>query len=231
MEKLSIIIPVYNEERTLETILDKVKKVRLKNVKKEIVIVDDASTDQTKEILKKIKGKSIKVIYHKRNMGKGFAIRTALNHTTGNIVIIQDADLEYDPQEYSNLIKPIIENKTKVVYGSRLLGRKKSRYARFVYYIAGKSLTIITNLLYGTKITDEPCGYKVFKSSIIKNINLKCKRFEFCPEVTAKISKKGIKIYEVPTSYNPRSRKEGKKIKFTDWLEAVYTLLKYRFVN
>ncbi len=230
MKKLSIIVPVYNEERTLKTILEKIKKTRLKNVKKEIIIVDDASTDGTKKILENIKDKSIKIIRHKKNMGKGYAIRTALNSITGDIILIQDADLEYDPNDYAKLIKPIIEKKVDVVYGSRILNQK-SKYSRFAYYAAGRSLTVITNLLYGINITDEPCGYKAFSSRIIKNIKLKCKRFEFCPEVTAKIAKKGIRIHEVPASYNPRSRKEGKKIKFSDWLEAVYTLLKYRFIN
>ena len=231
MKKLSIIVPVYNEEKNIETILGKVKKVKLRNANKEIIVVDDGSTDRTKEILKKIKDKSIKVIYHKRNMGKGCAIRTALNYVSGDIVLVQDADLEYDPKDYPNLITPIIEGKAKVVYGSRLLGREHAKYVKFAYYIAGTSLTVITNLLYGTKITDEPCGYKVFSYDVIKKLKLKCKRFEFCPEVTAKIIKKGIKIYEVPSSYNPRTRKEGKKIKFKDWLEAVYTLLKYKFVD
>jgi dolichol-phosphate mannosyltransferase len=230
MSKLSIIIPVYNEKNNIKAILGKVKKVRLSGVTKEIVVVDDGSTDGTREILRKIKDKSIRIFYHKKNMGKGYAIRTALSHTTGDIVLVQDADLEYDPSDYPALIKPIIEKKARVVYGSRLLG-KKARYVKFAYYAGGKSLTIITNMLYGLRITDEPCGYKVFSSDVIKSIRLKCKRFEFCPEVTAKISKKGIKIYEVPSSYNPRSKKEGKKINFNDWIEAVYTLVKYRFVD
>ncbi|MDP3765449.1 MAG: glycosyltransferase family 2 protein [Nanoarchaeota archaeon] len=231
MKKLSIIIPVYNEEKTISEIIRRVKNARLKGIEKEIVIVDDASTDGTKEILNGIKDNSIKIIYHKKNMGKGFAIRTALNYATGNIILIQDADLEYNPEEYPKLLEPIIEGKATVVYGSRQLGKKHSKYARLAYYIAGLSLTALSNILYGINITDEPCGYKVFSSDVIKGINLKCKRFEFCPEITAKISKKGIKIYEVPSSYSPRSRKEGKKIKFSDWLEAVYTLVKYRFVD
>ena len=231
MTKLSVIIPVYNEEKTINLIINKIKKVSLKNVEVEIIAVDDASTDGTKEFLKKIKDRAIKIVFHKKNMGKGSAIRTALNYCTGDIILIQDADTEYDPKDYPKLIKPILEGKTKVVYGSRVLCRKHLKYNKFVYYLGGLSLTIITNLLYGTNLSDEPCGYKVFHSSVIKNINLKCKRFEFCPEITAKIAKKGIKIYDIPASYNPRSRKEGKKIKFRDWLEAVYVLLKYRFFN
>ena len=230
MKKLSIIIPAYNESRTIGTILKNIKKIPLRNVEKEIVVVDDASTDGTTDFLKKNKDSSIKVLRHDRNMGKGTAIRTGLKHATGSIILIQDADLEYDPKDYKKLIEPILEGKTDVVYGSRLLGQK-SKYSKFAYYAAGRSLTILTNILYGINITDEPCGYKVFKADIIKNIPLKCKRFEFCPEITAKISKRHIKIFEVPTSYAPRSREEGKKIRFRDWVEAVYTLIKYRFVN
>ncbi len=231
MKKLSIIIPGYNEEKTISEIIRRVKNVKLKGIAKEIVIVDDASTDNTKEILGSIKDNSVKIIHHKKNMGKGSAIRTALNYVTGDIVLIQDADLEYNPEEYPKLLEPIMEGKAKVVYGSRQLGKKHPRYARLAYYIAGLSLTALSNILYGVNLTDEPCGYKVFSSDVIKGVNLRCKRFEFCPEITAKISKKGIRIYEVPSSYNPRSRKEGKKIKFSDWLEAVYTLIKYKFIN
>jgi glycosyltransferase involved in cell wall biosynthesis len=231
MKKLSVIIPAYNEAGTIADVLRRVKNAKLENISKEIIIVDDASTDGTKKILSGIKGHSIKIIRHKNNMGKGAAIRTALKHATGNMIIVQDADLEYNPDEYAALIQPIIKKKAKVVYGSRLLGTKKSRYSKWAYYIAGKSLTLITNLLYGTNITDEPCGYKVFDAKTIKSIKLECNRFEFCPEITAKIAKNKISIYEVPASYSPRSREEGKKIKFKDWIEAVYTLIKYRFFD
>ncbi|MEK6943386.1 MAG: glycosyltransferase family 2 protein [Nanoarchaeota archaeon] len=231
MKKLSVIIPAYNEAGTIADVIRKVKNAKLENISKEIIIVDDASTDGTEKILAKIKDPSIKIIRHKNNLGKGAAIRTALKHVTGDMVIVQDADLEYNPNEYQSLLQPIIEKKAKVVYGSRLLGKKKSRYSKWAYYIAGRSLTFITNTLYGTKITDEPCGYKVFDTKTIKSIKLECNRFEFCPEITAKIAKNKIPIYEVPASYNPRSREEGKKIRFRDWLEAVYTLIKYRFFD
>lgn len=230
MRKLSIIIPVYNEINTIDAVLNKVKKVTLSNVEKEIVVVDDSSTDGTADFLRKNRDSSIKIFFHQQNQGKGAAIRTGLKHATGEIILIQDADLEYNPDDYEKLIAPILEGKADVVYGSRLLGQK-SRYSKFAYYAAGKSLTALANILYEINITDEPCGYKVFKADIIKSIPLKCKRFEFCPEITAKIAKKHIKIFEVPTSYNPRSREEGKKIKFKDWVEAVYTLVKYRFKN
>lgn len=228
--KLSILIPVYNEEKTIKKIINIIKKVDIGKVKKEIVVVDDGSKDKTFNVLNTING--IKLIKHKVNQGKGAAIRTAIKHATGDIIIIQDADLEYDPNEYSSLIKPIIENKAKVVYGSRRLKKENKKYSGFSFYLGGVGLTVISNILYPSlHITDEPTCYKVFKSDVIKNIDLKCNRFEFCPEVTAKIAKKGIKIYEVPISYFPRSIKEGKKINWKDGFEAVWTLVKYRFVK
>jgi len=228
--KLSILIPVYNEEKTIKKIIDIVKKVRLSKVEKEIVVVDDGSKDKTLEVLKKIKG--IKLIGHKKNSGKGAAIRTAIKHATGDIILIQDADLEYDPNDYSALIKPIIEGKAKVVYGSRRLKKENKQHSGFSFYLGGIGLTMIANLIYpNLHITDEPTCYKVFRADIIKGMKLKCKRFEFCPEVTAKVARRGIKIHEVPISYHPRTAKEGKKIKWKDGVEAVWTLLKYRFIG
>jgi len=227
---LSILIPVYNEEKTIKKVIDVVKKVDIGKVKKEIVVVDDGSKDNTLKVLKKIKG--IRLVGHVKNQGKGAAIRTAIKHASGDIILIQDADLEYDPNEYWSLIKPIIDGKAKVVYGSRRLKKGNVQYSGISFLIGGLALNVIANLLYpNLRITDEPTCYKVFRSDIIKSINLKCKRFEFCPEVTAKIAKKGIKILEVPISYHPRSIKEGKKIKWRDGVEAVWTLLKYRFVE
>jgi len=239
MTKISIIIPAYNEEKTINKLLEKIAKADTKNVKKEIIIIDDNSKDNTvKEILKFKKNNknksilSIKIIKHKQNHGKGFAIRTGIKQATGDITLIQDADLEYDPNDYYSLIKPILKGKAEVVYGSRRLKKANKQHSGFSFYLGGIGLTLITNLLYpGLHITDEPTCYKVFKTKIIKNLNLKCKRFEFCPEVTAKIAKKHIKIYEVPISYYPRTTKEGKKIKWKDGIEAVWTLLKYKFVK
>lgn len=221
--KTSIIIPVYNEEKTISKIL---QKVFASPIEKEIIVVDDGSTDRTKKILSKYK-KEITYVSHRKNLGKGSAIRTGLKYASGEIVLIQDADLEYNPSDYQNLIKPILEKKAKVVYGSRWLGKKRGKPS--VFYFGTQFLTWVTNLLYGVKITDESCGYKVFDARLLKSLSLESKGFEFCPEVTAKLAKKGVQIIEVPIHYTPRSIKQGKKIKWRDGIIAVYTLFKYRF--
>lgn len=238
--KLSIIIPAYNEEKTIKRLISIVKKVNTKEIKKEIIVVDDGSRDNTVNILKKIK--DIRLIQHKRNQGKGAAVRTGIKYSTGDIIIVQDADLEYDPNDYYKLIKPIIDKKTSVVYGSRFLSRlqreknirflkAKHKRAYFMAYLGGRFLTFLANLLYNGKISDEPTCYKVFKANVLKGINLKCKKFEFCPEVTAKILKKRYKILEIPISYKPRTFEEGKKINWKDGVQAIWTLIKYRFVD
>lgn len=221
--KTSIIIPVYNEERTIKKILD---KILASLIEKEVIVVNDGSNDKTSKILKKYE-RRIKILTHRKNLGKGKAIRTALKHIKGKIVLIQDADLEYDPTDYPNLIKPIIEKKAKVVYGSRWLRKKKRKFS--IFYFGTQFLTWTTNFLYKIKITDESCGYKVFDAKLLKSLSLKSDRFEFCPEVTAKLAKKGVQIIEVPIKYNPRSISEGKKIKWRDGIIAFFTLLKYRF--
>jgi len=226
---LSVIIPAYNEKDTILKIISLVKKVP---ISKEIIIIDDFSKDGTRKILEKIKDPEIKVLLHDKNYGKGHAIRTGISQISGEIVIIQDADLEYDPQDYPKLIKPIIEGKSKVVYGTRFpRGGKHPSIFKNSFFLANKILTTASNILYHANITDEPTCYKVFNSKVFKNINLKCERFEFCPEVTAKIRKKGYKIYEVPISYHPRSIEEGKKIKWKDGFEALGVLIKYRFFD
>ncbi|MEM4259851.1 MAG: glycosyltransferase family 2 protein [Candidatus Woesearchaeota archaeon] len=227
-KSLSIIVPVYNEEKTIMKILQKIFAAKIP-LKKEIICVDDGSKDNTVNILKKVKG--IKLIVHKKNQGKGMALRTGIKKATGQIILIQDADLEYDPNDYAALIRPIIQGKAEVVYGSRRLNSKNKQHAGLSFFIGGVGLTMLTNLLYNTRITDEPTCYKVFRSDILKRIPLTCKRFEFCPEVTAKVAKKGVKIFEVPIKYYPRSKKQGKKIKWYDGFEAIWTLLKYRFVK
>ena len=232
MMKLSIIIPVFNEEKTISQMLEKINRLDVDNVIKQVIIVNDGSTDRTKnEIENFVKNHSeVKSVTHAKNQGKGAAIRTGIETATGEYVVIQDADLEYDPQDYYNLIKPIIDNKTKVVYGSRLLNPNfKQGYSLNLF--ATKLLSFLSNLLYNAKITDEPTCYKVFRTEVIRSINLKCKKFEFCPEVTAKVRKKGYKIYEVPINYYPRSIAEGKKINWKDGVEAIWTLVKYRFID
>ena len=227
--KLSVIIPVYNEEKTIEEVIEKVRNVP---VEKEIIVVDDGSTDRTVNILKKIESKNyedVKIIFKKKNEGKGSAIREGFKKVKGDVVVIQDADLEYEPMDWLKMLKVMEEKKAYVVYGSRVLG--KSKKSSFVFYLGGRILSLITNFLYQAGITDEPTCYKMFRREVIENINLRCKGFEFCPEITAKVRKKGYKIYEVPIQYHPRSIKEGKKIRWKDGFIAIWTLIKYRFIN
>ncbi|MFQ5456439.1 MAG: glycosyltransferase family 2 protein [Nitrospirota bacterium] len=228
--KLSIIIPVFNEANTINEIIKRVQDVDIKDITKEIIIIDDFSTDGTREILNDYNNTSnIKVLFHNYNKGKGYAIRTGLSEATGSIIIIQDADLEYDPNDYPELLQPIIEEKAEIVYGSRILGKNNSKsYLR--YYLGGRFLTLLINFLYNADLTDVPTCYKVFKSNIIKEIKLDCKRFEFCIEITAKLLKRGYRIYEVPISYYPRSIEEGKKIRWKDGLTAIYYIFFYRFL-
>ena len=230
--KLSIIIPVYNEEKTIEKIVNKVEKVKIKNVKKEIIVINDASKDKTAEILKRIskKYKNIKIFSHKTNKGKGAAIRTGLKYFMGDIIVIQDGDLEYNPEDFKRLIKPISEGKTKVVYGSRLLGEERG-FNVPLHYIGNRILSLITALLYFRRITDMETCYKMMTKDVINSLKLKARRFDFEPEITAKIIKKGYKIIELPIVYNCRSFQEGKKITWKDGIKALYYLLKYRFTN
>jgi len=224
---LSVLIPAYNEVHNIQNILNKIEEV---NIPKEIIVVDDGSTDGTRELLNTLKSDTIKVIFHEKNQGKGGAIRTAITHSKGDIILIQDADLEYDPQDYYKLIPVIESGKEKVVYGSRFLN-KQNKHSYFSFFLGGQVVTWITNILYFQTLTDEPTCYKVFDAKLLKSIKLNCTGFEFCPEVTAKIAKLGFKIPEVPISYNPRSISEGKKINWKDGVEAIWVLFKYRFVN
>lgn len=225
--KLSVIIPIFNEKRTIQKVLRRVENVEITGIDKEIILVDDFSSDGTREILKNLKEK-YKVIFHQKNLGKGAAIRSALKYATGDIIIIQDADLEYSPEDYPQLIRPILRNETSVVYGSRVLS-KSPRFSLW-YYLGGKLINKLANFLYGSKITDINSGYKVFKKEIFEKITLESNGFEFCEEITAKLLKRKYKIVEVPIKYNPRSFAEGKKLTWRDGFLAILTLIKYRFL-
>jgi len=246
--KYSVIVPVYNEKSTIKEIIRQIREVDLD---KEIIIVDDGSTDGTEDILKDnfSNQEDLQLIFLEKNHGKGFAIRKALEHIKGDIIIMQDADLEYNPQDYKKLVKPILDGRVSVVYGSRFINLNKFAYMcnwirsklsnteckighlYFSNFLGIQLLNFIVRILYGAKITDEATCYKVFKKEVINKINLKSIKFEFCPEITAKVLKMGYKIVEVPISYYPRTAEHGKKIGARDGLAAIITLIKYRFVN
>ncbi len=228
MTKLSIIVPAYNEEETIEEALERVLAVDLGDVGKEVLVVDDASTDRTAEVLERFQDRPrVTVLKQRENGGKGYAIRTALAHATGDIVIIHDADLEYDPQDFPLIIEPILKGEADVVYGSRFLGSIEGM--RIPHLVANKIFAWAATLLFGKRVTDEATCYKAFRIDILRSLNLKCQGFEFCPEVTAKALRSGYRFREVPISYRGRSIKGGKKIRARDGAEALYTLLKYRF--
>ncbi len=222
--KLSVIIPVFNEKDTISEVISRVKNTPFD---KEIIVVDDGSSDGTSEVLKSWEGDAV-ILSHGRNMGKGSAVRTGLSRATGDAVIIQDADLEYNPQDYGRLLEPIEKGLVHVVYGSRNVSGKNPR-SSLSFYLGGVLLSKLTNLLYGSNLTDEATGYKVFRTEIIKKLCIRSKGFEFCPEVTGKLIRGGYRILEVPISYNPRQKSEGKKITWKDGLQAVFNLVKYRF--
>jgi len=230
-ETVSIIIPIYNERQYVEQILHRVRTAPIPaNLKREIIVVDDGSTDGTTTVLETLQGdRTIKVHRSILNFGKGTAIRVGLHYATGDYVLIQDADLEYDPNEYERLLQPLLDGTADVVYGSRFQGEVNGM--RWQNRLANKMLSFLSNLLYGAHITDEATGYKVFRRRILSDMNLHCRRFEFCPEVTARVLKAGYQIVEVPISYHGRSVQDGKKIKLRDAFEAVWTLFKYRFTS
>lgn len=223
--KLSVVIPVYNEAKTILAVLQMLRQVP---VEKEVIVVDDGSSDGTRELIESLQGNGIRAFFHDSNRGKGAALRTGFQHATGDLVVVQDGDLEYDPNDFPKLIAPIVNGEANVVYGSRILNPENAM-SYFSYYWGGRLVTWVTNLLYGSRITDEPTCYKVFRRDLLLDLRLTCEGFDFCPEVTAKVLKRGERIVEVPISYRPRKIGEGKKIRWTDGLAAVWVLIRERF--
>ncbi len=226
--ELSVIIPAYNEAQTIEEI---VRRVHATSLVHEIIIVDDGSVDGTRDILARLDGRdTVRVILHENNLGKGAAVRTGIQAATGDVVLIQDADLEYDPRDYPALLRPLQEGIADIVYGSRFLGGAR-RPILFWNMVANKILTFVTNILYDNILSDMETGYKVFRREKVIDIPLHARRFDFEPEFTAKVLKRKIRIFEVPITFNPRDYSQGKKIKIWDAFEAMWTLIKYRFVD
>ena len=228
MKKVSIIIPVFNEKDTLRLLLEKVEQANFAGLEKEIIMVDDCSNDGTTDILKEL-SQNYKVLFHEKNQGKGAAIRTAVKEATGDFVVIQDADLEYLPDDYDKLLPLLINNEADVVYGSRFLNVENSKNFILKNKIANKFLTLLTNILFGATITDMETCYKAFKREFIQGITIKSDRFDFEPEITAKVMKQKARLKEVPISYFGRGHEEGKKINWKDGVHAIFALIKFRF--
>jgi glycosyltransferase involved in cell wall biosynthesis len=230
--KVSVLIPIYNEFLTLPLVLERVLEAPLPaGCEKEVIVIDDGSTDGTTELLQNRFGQNpfLRIQHSPVNFGKGAAIRIGLSQASGDIVLIQDGDLEYDPRDYMQILQPIVDGTADVVYGSRFLRSVKGM--KFANWLANRILTLTVNVLYGASITDEATAYKAFRTEVIRSIPLRCIRFEFCPEVTAKLLRAGHRILEVPVSYNPRGVLEGKKIRFSDGVEALWTLVRYRLAR
>ncbi|MGH2582032.1 MAG: glycosyltransferase family 2 protein [Anaerolineales bacterium] len=225
--KLSVVIPVFNEEKT---ILEVLRRVQATDLADEIIVVDDGSTDGTAQALKTLTGDRVNVVIQSSNKGKGSAVRKGIELASGDLILIQDADLEYDPRDYPSLIKPIEEGIADVVYGSRFLGGPR-RPTMFWHMVANRFLTLLTNVLYNNILTDMETGYKLFRGDLVKGIKIRSNSFNFEPEITAKLLKRRARIFEVPITFNPRDYSEGKKIKLNDAFEAVWALIKYRFVD
>lgn len=233
MKTLSILIPVFNEEATLITLLDMVHNADSLGLEKELIIVDDGSTDNTRAILSELDTAkyNAKIYYHEKNQGKGAALRTAQGYAEGDLIMIQDADLEYDPKEYPELLRPLVEGRADVVYGSRLCGGKPTRAFKIMHLFGNKFLSLVTNILYNATLTDMETCYKIFKRDIFKKVKIKCDRFDFEPEITAKVLKQGVRLYELPISYYGRDYDEGKKITWKDGIWAILALIRFRFTD
>jgi glycosyltransferase involved in cell wall biosynthesis len=226
--KLSVIVPVYDERNTVAEIVRRMRAVDIP-MEREFVLVDDGSTDGTRAVLQQLIDSTVRVVLHEKNQGKGAAIRTGLAQVTGDLVLIQDADLEYDPEDWPKLLAPVLRGKAQVVYGSRFTGERRNML--FLHWIGNRFLSLVTNMLYNTTLSDMETCYKLFDRRVLADITLRSSRFDFEPEVTAKVLKRGIRIYEVPISYAGREFHEGKKITWRDGVVALWTLVKYRFVD
>ena len=226
--KLSVIVPVYDERNTVVEIVRRMRAVDLP-VDLEIVIVDDGSTDGTRDVLRQLADSTVRVVLHEHNQGKGAAIRTGLEKVTGDLVLIQDADLEYDPEDWPKLLNPVLRGKAQVVYGSRFTGERRNML--FLHWVGNRFLSLVTNVLYNTTLSDMETCYKLFDRTVLEGITINASRFEFEPEITAKLLRRGIRIYEVPISYTGREFEEGKKITWRDGFIALWTLVKYRFTD
>ncbi|HET9730810.1 MAG TPA: glycosyltransferase family 2 protein [Acidimicrobiia bacterium] len=228
LRKLSVIVPVFNERNTVVEILRRMRLVELPNdIEREIIVVDDGSDDGTRDVLKQLGDSTVRVVMHDGNLGKGAAVRTGFMHATGDYVLVQDADLEYDPDDWPKLIHPVLRGKARVVYGSRFTGERRNML--FAHWVGNRFLSLVTNVLYNTTLSDMETCYKLIDLSIIAELDLRSDRFAIEPEITAKILKRGVRIYEVPISYTGREFDEGKKITWRDGFAALWTLVKYRF--
>jgi glycosyltransferase involved in cell wall biosynthesis len=225
---LSVIVPVFNERSTVAEIVRRMRSVELP-VERQIVIVDDGSSDGTGDVLTQLRDSTVRVVKHGVNRGKGAAIRTGLEHATGDLVLVQDADLEYDPEDWPRLLAPVLKGRARVVYGSRFTGERRNML--FLHWVGNRFLSLVTNILYNSTLSDMETGYKLFDRRVLDGIGLQADRFDFEPEFTAKVLRRGIRIYEVPISYAGRELDEGKKITWHDGVTALWTLVKYRFVE
>jgi glycosyltransferase involved in cell wall biosynthesis len=228
LRKLSVVVPVFNERNTLVEIVRRMRAVELPDgIEREIIVVDDGSNDGTRDVLNQLGDSTVRIVMHESNLGKGAALRTGFAHATGDYVLVQDADLEYDPEDWPKLLNPVLRGKARVVYGSRFTGERRNML--LVHWIGNRFLSMTTNVLYNTTLSDMETCYKLFERDLVGQMKLHSNRFDIEPEITAKVLKRGIRIYEVPISYSGREFDEGKKITWRDGFSALWTLVKYRF--